>query len=392
MTTMKEKAYAIAGEIRDFRHDFHMYPEIGFHEFRTAGIIGDTLEKLGYRVQRNVARTGVLGEKGKGSPVIAIRADIDALPIEEKNDLPYASTIPGMMHACGHDAHTAIALGVAHLLSEEEFPGTVRFLFQPSEDNGDEEDISGAPRMLEAGALEGVDAILGLHVMADLPRGKIFTIPGAVLSGADVFTASVLGKGGHTASPYQAIDPIYITSLVIQAIYSIVPRSVPAYKRGVIALGIVRGGTKDGVIPEKVDLAGIYRYTDSDSREAIHSGLEKALAISRSFGGDYALDVHTAAPATINNPKITETVLQVTEDLFGKEHIGEYKPLPYGDDFAYFAEKVPACYFMLGAGIEGDLRRHHDPHFDIDESILPIGAAIIAESSLRLLRGDLDFA
>jgi amidohydrolase len=391
MATMKEKAYAITDEIRDFRRDFHMHPEIGFHEFRTAGIIADTLEKLGYRVQRKVARTGVVADKGEGSPMIAIRADIDALPIQEKNDLPYASTIPGMMHACGHDAHTAIALGVAHLLSKEEFPGTVRFLFQPSEDNGDEEDISGAPRMLEAGALDGVDAILGLHVMADFPTGKIFTIPGAVLSGADVFTASVLGKGGHTASPYQAIDPIYITSHVIQAIYSIPLRFVPAYKRSVIALGIVRGGTKDGVIPEKVDLSGIYRYTDPDSREAIHSGLEKALAISRSFGGDYVLDVHTAAPATINHPKIAETVLQATEDLFGKKQIGEYKPLPYGDDFAYFAEKVPACYFLVGAGIEGDPRRHHDPHFDIDEAVLPIGAAVMAESALRLLRGNLDF-
>lgn len=392
MKAIKKKAFAITGEIRNFRHDFHMYPEIGFQEFRTARIIGDTLENLGYRVQRNVARTGVVAEKGKGGPVIAIRADIDALPIQEKTNLPFASTIPGMMHACGHDAHAAIALGVAHLLSEEEFPGTVRFIFQPCEDNGDEEGISGAPRMLEAGVLEGVDAILGLHVMATLESGKIFTTPGAVLSGADFFKATVIGKGGHTASPYQAIDPIYITSLVIQAIYSIPPRLVAAYKRGVIALGIVHGGTKDGVIPEKVDLEGIYRWTDRDSREAIYSGLENALAISRSFGGDYALEVQTAAPASINNPIINQTVVQVTEELFGKEQIGVYEPLPYGDDFAFFAEKVPACYFMLGAGIEGDLRRHHDPHFDIDESAFPIGAAILAESSLRLLRGDHEIA
>jgi amidohydrolase len=391
MTNMKEKAYAIAEKIRDYRHDFHMHPEIGFHEFRTAGIIADILDGLGYRVQREVARTGVLGDKGEGSPMIAIRADIDALPIQEKNNVSYASNIPGMMHACGHDAHTAIALGVAHLLSKEDFPGTVRFLFQPSEDNGDEEDISGAPRMLEAGALEGVDAILGLHVQAENPVGKIFTTSGAVLSGADFFYASVLGKGGHTGSPYQAIDPIYITSHVIQAIYSIPLRFVPAYKRGVIALGIVHGGTKDGVIPEKVDLAGIYRYTDPDSREAMRSGLEKALAIFKSFGGDYVLDVHTAAPATINHPKMVETVLQATEDLFGKEQIGEYKPLPYGDDFAFFAEKVPACFFLIGAGIEGDLRRHHDPHFDIDESVLPIATAIMAESALRLLKGKFDF-
>jgi amidohydrolase len=391
MTTMKEKAYAIADKIRDYRRDFHMHPEIGFHEFRTARIIADSLEVMGYRVQRGVARTGVLGDMGEGSPMIAIRADIDALPIQEQNNVSYASTIPGMMHACGHDAHTAIALGVAHLLSKEEFPGTVRFLFQPSEDNGDEEDISGAPRMLEAGALDGVDAILGLHVLADSPSGKIFTVPGAFLPGADFFYASVLGKGGHTGSPHLTIDPIYISSHVVQAIYSIIPRSVPAYKRGVIALGTLHGGTKDGVIPEKVDLSGIYRYSDPDSREAIHSGLEKALAIAKSFGGDYSLDVHTAAPATINHPKMTEIVLQVAEDLFGKSQIGEYKPLTYGDDFAVFAEKVPACYFMVGAGIEDDPRRHHDPHFDIDETILPIGAAIMAESALRLLRGNLDF-
>lgn len=391
MKTMKEKAYAIADQIRDYRRDFHMHPEIGFHEFRTAGIIADTLEELGYRVQRGVARTGVLGDKGEGSPMIAIRADIDALPIQEKTDLPYASTIPGMMHACGHDAHTAIALGVAQLLSKEEFPGTVRFLFQPCEDNSDEEDVSGAPRMIEAGAMEGVDAILGLHVQAERSSGKIFTIAGDVLPGADFFTASVLGRGGHTGSPHTTIDPIYIASHVIQAIYSIVPRSIPAYKKGVIALGIVHGGTKDGVIPEHVDLAGIFRYPDNEVRKTIRTELEKALSIARSFGGDYALDVQTAAPAIINHPKMVETVLQATEDLFGKEQIGEYTPLMAGDDYAFFAEMVPSCFFLLGAAIEGDPRRHHDPHFDIDESALPIGAAVMAESALRLLRGNLNF-
>lgn len=388
---MKEKAYAIADKIRDFRRDFHMHPEIGFQEFRTAGIIGDRLEELGYRVQREVARTGVLGDKGEGSPMIAIRADIDALPIQEKNDVPYASTIPGMMHACGHDAHTSIALGVAEMLSDEDFPGTVRFLFQPCEDNDDEEGISGAPRMIEAGALEGVDAVLGLHVGADLPSGKILTTPGSVLAGADFYTASVIGKGGHTGSPYEAIDPIYITSHVIQAIYSIVPRTIPAYKRGVVNLGIAHGGTKDGAIPEHVDLAGILRYSDIEVREIIRKELERALSLAKNFGGDYKLDIQTAAPPLINHPKLVDVVLQATEDLFGKEQIGVYKHKMAGEDFAFYGDVVPAlCFFFIGVGIEGDLRRHHDPHFDIDESALPIAAAVMAESALRLLRGGLD--
>ena len=387
MKTIKEKAYSVADRITAFRRDFHMHPEIGFEEFRTAGIIAKRLDELGYRVQREVARTGVLGDKGEGGPVIAIRADMDALPIQEKNDVPYASTIPGMMHACGHDAHTAIALGVAELLSDEDFPGTVRFLFQPCEDNDDDEGISGAPRMIEAGALEGVDVVLGLHVAADLPSGKILTVPGAVLAGADFYVASVLGKGGHTGSPHLAIDPIYIASHVIQAIHSIVPRTIPAYKMGIINMGIVHGGTKDGAIPENVNIEGILRYSDKEVRNTIRTELERALSIAKSFGGDYALEIKTAAPPLLNHPKLVDVVLQATEDLFGKEQIGDFHPLMAGEDFAFYSEVVPAvCFFFLGAGIEGDLRRHHDPHFDIDESVLPIGAAVMAESALRLLR------
>ncbi len=387
---MKNKAYAIADQITAYRRDFHMHPEIGFQEFRTAGIIADRMEELGYRVTREVARTGVLAEKGQGKPVIAIRADIDALPIQEKNDVPYASTIPGMMHACGHDAHAAIALGVAQILSDEEFPGIVRFLFQPSEDSDDEEGVSGAPRMIEAGALESVDAILGLHVGAGDPSGKIKTTDGAVLAGTDLFTASVLGSGGHGGSPHTTIDPIYITGHVILAIHSIVSRRVPAYQKAVISMGIVNGGTADTVIPEKVDLAGSIRYSDYDVREILHKELERALAISRNLGGNYKLEIDPGSPPTINHAKLVDIVLQAAEDLFGKGQIEEYKPLMAGEDFAHYAKQISACFFFLGAGIVGDLRKHHDPYFDIDESCLPIGAAVMAESVLRLLRGGLD--
>jgi amidohydrolase len=383
---MKERAYAIAELVRDYRRDFHMHPELGFHETRTSEIVASTLEELGYRVRRGVARTGVVAELGEGSPVIAIRADMDALPIQEQNDVPYASQTPGVMHACGHDAHTAIALGVATLLKDENFSGTVRFLFQPSEDSDDEEGVSGAPRMIEAGALEGVDAILGLHVGAGDTARKIKTTSGIVLAGTDLFTASVIGSGGHGGSPHTTIDPIHIAAHVILPINSIVSRRIPAFKKAVVSLGIVHGGTADTVIPEKVDLAGSIRYTDLESRETIHKELNRALSIARNFGGDYVLNIDSGSPPTINDPGMVKNVLQATEDLFGKEQIQDYSPIMAGEDFAYYARMIPACFFFVGAGIEGDLRNHHDPRFDIDESCLPIGVAVMAESALRLLR------
>jgi amidohydrolase len=329
----------------------------------------------------------VIAEIGQGKPVIAIRADMDALPIQEANEVPYASRTPGVMHACGHDAHTAIALGVATLLKEERFPGRVRFLFQPSEDSDDEQGISGAPRMIEAGAMEQVDAILGLHVYADTEAGAIRMAPGLFLAGTDLFEISILGKGGHGGAPHDTIDPIYISGQVILALNAIVSRRIPAYETAVISLGTINGGVADTIIPEKVEMTGTIRYATQEVRKKIHEEMEHVLTISRSLGGDYALKFKAGSIPTINDGRIYQTVIRVAADLFGKERVKEHTPVTYGDDFANYAQMVPAGYFFVGCKIQGDVRRHHDPHFDIDEACLPVGVAVMAETALRLLRG-----
>ncbi|MBT7891549.1 MAG: amidohydrolase [Deltaproteobacteria bacterium] len=383
---MKDKTFKIAELIREYRRDFHMYPEIGFNEKRTSEKVATVLENLGYRVRRGVARTGIVAELGDGKPVIAIRADMDALPIQEANDVPYASKIPGMMHACGHDAHTAIALGMATLLKNEQFPGTIRFLFQPSEDSDDEEGVSGAPRMIEDGAMENVDAILAVHVDAGTESGMIRTCPDKVLAGADLFKAEIIGSGGHGGIPHKTIDPIHIVAHVILAINAIVSRRVPAFKTAVVSLGTLRGGTADTIIPDKVEIKGTIRYTEMDVREKVHEELRNAFSIAKSLGGDYTLEINAGSPPTMNNPKVVKTLLDVTEDLFGENKIVEYEQMMAGDDFAHLARLAPAGYFLLGCRIEGDERQHHDCRFDIDENCLSIGTAILIETALRLLR------
>lgn len=367
-----------------------MYPELGFHETRTSHKVAEILEGLGYRVRRGIARTGVIAELGDGKPVIAIRADMDALPLQEVNETSYCSRVPGLMHACGHDAHTAIALGVATLLKKEEFSGTVRFIFQPSEDSDDDDGVSGAPRMISEGALENVDAILGLHVHAGGDSGRISMWPGCFLAGADLFTASIIGKGGHGGMPHETIDPIYIAGQVILAINAIVSRRLPACESSVISLGSIHGGNTDTIIPEHIEISGTTRYMDFDVRKTIIEELHKSFAISKTLGGNYILNVKAGSPPTINDVRITNLVLNVTKELFGDNQIEISKPIMAGDDFAHYAKLVPAGYFFLGCRIEGDIRRHHDPRFDIDESCLPIGMAVMAETALRLLNGEIE--
>ena len=383
---MKEKAFAIEETVREYRRDFHMNPELGFAEHRTSAKVAEILEGLGYRVQRGVGRTGVVAEIGEGKPLIAIRADMDALPILEANDEPYVSTVPGVMHACGHDAHTAIALGVATLLKDEQFSGTLRFLFQPSEDSDDEEGVSGAPRMIEDGALEGVEAILALHVDAATETGTVKMKSNIMLAGTDLFTAAIIGTGGHGGSPHETIDPIYLTAHVILGINAIKGRRVGPTEAAVISLGTVQGGTADTIIPERVEISGSIRYADLEVRAIIHEELERALSVTRSFGGDFELNIKPGSPPTINDSRMVTTVLDAAADLLGRDRILEYKPLMAGEDFAHYARRVPAGMFLLGSMIEGDVRRHHDARFDIDESCLPIGVAVMAEAALRLLR------
>ncbi|RLC99038.1 MAG: amidohydrolase, partial [Chloroflexota bacterium] len=265
---MLNKAKALQSQMVTWRRDIHMHPELGFEEQRTSALIAEIMNGLGYRVRTGVGKTGVVAELGDGKPIVAIRADMDALPIQEANQVPYKSKNDGVMHACGHDAHVAIAMGIAKLLTDEEFSGTVRFLFQPSEETDDGE-FSGAPRMIEDGAMEDVDNVLALHVDASTPTGEIEVATEFASAGVDTLYATIIGQGGHGSAPHEVIDPIFISGYVILALHGIVSRKLKPSDPAVISIGSIHGGVADNVIPVEVELLGTIRYFTADVQEKL---------------------------------------------------------------------------------------------------------------------------
>jgi amidohydrolase len=383
---MLERAQAIGEQLVAWRREVHQYPELGFQEVRTAARVAEVLEPLGYRVRTGVGRTGVVAERGGGHPIVAIRADMDALPIQEENDVDYASRIPGVMHACGHDAHVAIALGVATLLAEEAFPGTVRFLFQPSEEVGDEDGVSGAPRMVEDGAMEGVDAVLALHVDGEIAVGGVAVQAGPVTAGVDSFEATIVGKGGHGAFPHSTIDPIHIAGHVILALNAIVSRRLHPGDPAVISIGSIHAGHAPNVIPERVAMTGTIRYLEPGVRDQIREGITQAMDIARAMAGDYVLEFEGGHPPMHNDEAVVGLLKATVIDLLGADCICRRQREMGAEDFEAFSSLAPGAMFSLGCLIEGDERRVHSSRFDVDERCLPIGAAILAEAALRLLR------
>jgi amidohydrolase len=383
---MMERAREIKNQLVQWRRDIHMHPELGFHETRTAAHVAEVLESLDYRVRSGVGRTGVIGERGQGPPIVAVRADMDALPIQEANDVPYASQVPGVMHACGHDAHTAMVLGVAALLTRETFPGTIRLLFQPAEEVTDEEGVSGAPRMIEDGAMEGVEGVLALHVNARKPTGDIMLEAGPGSAGVDSFHVTISGEGVHGAYPHRGVDPIYIAAHTILALNGIVSRRLDPFDRAVISVGSIHGGQVTNVIPEKVELSGTIRFEKAEVQQLLHAEIERALGVARALGGDYELEIEIGYPPMSNDAGVVDLLRQVGADLLGTEHVKPGEKGMGAEDFGYFSALAPGAMFGLGCRIEGDERLGHNPRFDVDEECLPIGAAILAESALRLLR------
>lgn len=387
---MLDRAQRMAAQLSAWRRDFHMYPELGFRETRTAAVVAEALQKLGYRVRTGVGRTGVVAERGTGRPVVAIRADMDALPIVEANEVPYASRNVGVMHACGHDAHTAIGLGVAALLAEEDFRGTVRFLFQPAEEIADAEGRSGAQRMAEDGAIDGVDRVLALHVDPDVDVGDIIVAAGPQSAGVDTFYATIVGRGGHGASPETTIDPIYIAGHVILALNAIISRRRSPLRPAVISIGSIRGGETDNVIPDRVQISGTIRYLEPEVQPLLHAELERALGLAKALGGGYELRIEPGGPPMVGDPGVVELVQQVADDLLGPQHIRPPRRDMGAEDFGVFSSQVPGTMFSLGCRLAGGARYVHSPHFDLDERCLPIGAAILAEAARRLLCGPVD--
>lgn len=392
---MLDKAMALNDEIIRLRRLIHANPELSFQEYQTSALVAETLAEIGgYRVRTQVGKTGVVAELGDSGPLIAIRADMDALPIIEANEVAYRSTNPGVMHACGHDAHTAILLGVAHLLrqsyAEERWDGRVRLLFQPAEEDFDEDNISGATAMIDDQALEGVDAVIALHVSADNPSGHFMFQDGPSLAAVDSFEAWIHGDGGHGAYPHTGSDPLFMLAPILTALYAIPSRRVNPLHSCVVSLGQVTGGTTTNVIPNKVKLLGTLRSTLPEVREQLWHDVENALRMSELMGGRYELNITKGYPAMVNDPEANGWMRQVTSDLMGPEAVVEAQFGMGAEDFAYMTQKAKGAMFMLGAAIDdGLVRHHHTSIFDIDERILVPGAAVLAETARRYVTGNL---
>lgn len=388
---MLDQARALQEQLIQLRRTIHMHPELGFEEFQTSALVAEKLNEMGIEFRSGVGKTGVVAHLGNGQgPRIGIRADMDALPIEEANDVPYRSRVPGKMHACGHDAHTTMLLGAAMLLKDLDFNGEVRLLFQPSEERADDEGYNGAPRMIDDGAMEGLDAVIALHVNSMIDRGKLGYRPGPALANADRIVASIRGKGGHGASPHLAVDPIFLAAQVVSALQGIVARRIKPTEPAVVTVGSIHGGSAYNIIPPDVKLDMTLRSASDEVRQQLISEVEQALGVARALGGDYEMQLIPGCPALINDPTVTGWLRDNAIDLLGADNVLEREQSMGFEDFAYMTRAVPGAMVMLGTkDPAGEPRYAHHPEFDIDESALPIGAALLAQTALKFVRGEL---
>lgn len=384
-----QQAKALQAQLRSWRRQIHRYPELGFTETRTAGLINAALFDLGLETETEVAKTGVVGTiRGGKGPTVGLRADIDALPITEQNGTDFDSTRPGLMHACGHDAHTAMLLGAATLLKnladQGRLPGTVRLLFQPSEEGQDEAGKSGGMRMVEEGALNGLDAVFGLHVDPALPVGTVATRPGPMMASADTFTITLHGRAGHAARPHQAIDTIALSAHVIQAVHQVVSRRLDPVEEGVITIGTIQGGTKDNIIAGTVTMTGTIRSFTPQNRQHLHQELRRACALVEALGGRFDLNINTGYPPLINNAEATAVMVSALTALLGEDHVREAPKFMAAEDFGIMASQVPGCFLRLGVHNPAWPQPYflHTPTFRLDEEALPIGAAALAATAL----------
>lgn len=382
--TLLHQARQLEHWLREIRRNLHRWPELGFQEFRTGEVIAETLSSLGVEFRAGVGRTGIVGFLGSGAPTIALRADMDALPIQERTGLPYASQVPGVMHACGHDAHVAALLGAAMLLRQAEFQGSVRLIFQPAEETVDEEGRSGADRMVEAGVLQGVDAIAASHVVVDEPVGTVLVSSGPILAATDAFQLTILGSAAHGAYPHKGIDAIVLAAQVVNAIQSIVARRIDPMEAGVITVGTIAGGRKANVIADRVELTGTIRSFSPLVRRQIAQSLREACELVRAQKGDYVLGISQGHPTTVNNAGLAALVERVAVGMGLR--VKPEVPSPVSEDFSLYTQHVPGVYFLVGAAPEGGPQRQaHSSRFDLDERALPVAAAMLAATALEFL-------
>lgn len=395
MTREQLKPYDIRPEVLDMadglvemRRDLHRNPELGFEEHRTAEIVARELGGLGFEVTEGVAKTGVVGllRGARPGPTVLVRADMDALPLQEHNETDYASRVPQAMHACGHDGHVTMALGVARLLSRRktDLAGNVKLVFQPAE-----EGPGGAAPMIEAGVLEGpkVDVALGIHLWTPLPVGQVGVTQGAFMAAADQFELTILGVGGHGAQPDRTIDPIVVSAHVVTALQSIVSRRSDPFDSVVLTVGAIHGGTRHNIIPDRVALEGTVRSLEPSVRARLEPAIRGIVkGVCDAFGARFELRYTRGYPPTINNPDVTAMVAECTR---GAQAQAVTCRTMGGEDMSYFLNRVPGCFFFVGCGNDkkGFTHPHHSPFFDFDEDALPLGIEVMLRAVDSALAG-----
>ncbi len=379
---VKEKIAEMRDWLIETRRTIHMNPELGFEEVETSRLIAGYLEKFGLQVKTGMAKTGVIGLLKGGNPgkTVAIRADMDALPMEEANQVPYRSRVKGKMHACGHDAHVTILLGVARLFSSlaNQVQGNIKWVFQPAEEGG-----GGGRVLTEEGVLENpkVDAIFGAHLFPDLKIGSVGIHEKEGLAATDRFVIKMIGRGAHGAYPHLSRDPITAVGHLITQINTIVSRSISPLDSAVITIGKVSGGTAFNIIPDEAEILGTVRSLTQKVREELKSRMEQVTqGVAKSFGMEYDFDFQYGYPALINDPEMSRLVAAACAKGIGKENVESIRPSMGGEDFAYYLQKVPGSFFRLGCRNEekGIANPFHSSRFDIDEDVLPFGVEMFA--------------
>jgi amidohydrolase len=402
---INRKAQALEPKIVEWRRDFHIHPELGNREKRTSEIVAAHLRKLGFEVKTGVAYTGVVGllKGGKPGPVVALRADMDGLPVTERTDVPFKSTVvtenngqnTGVMHACGHDTHVAILMGVAEVLAsmKSELKGSVKFIFQPAEEGAPEGEEGGAKLMIKEGVLENpkVDAIFGLHINSQTEVNKITYRPGATMAAVDFFSIDVKGRQTHGAYPWSGVDPIVTSSQIVTALQTIVSRNLDITQApAVVTIGAIHGGIRQNIIPEQVKMIGTIRTFDEGMHSYVHKRVtDISTKIAESAGATATVKIDVLYPVTFNNEELTGKMIGTLQNVAGKENVILTTAKTGAEDFSYYQQKVPGFFFFLGGMPKGkkpeDAAPHHTPDFYIDESGLVLGVKSLSRLAVDYL-------
>ena len=395
----------IEKKVIEWRHEIHQNPELSNREFNTSKMVAKHLEGLGIEVQTGIAHTGVVGvlRGKKPGKVIALRADMDALPVTERNNLPYKSNViakynnkeTGVMHACGHDTHVAIMMGVAEILSKNNnFNGTIKFIFQPAEEGAPEGETGGALQMIKEGVLKNpdVDAIFGLHISSGLHVGKIKYRPKGIMAASQRFVIDVIGKQSHGSSPWLGVDPILVSSQIISGLQTIISRNSELTKQAaVISVGSIHSGIRFNIIPESVQMIGTIRTLDAEMKEIIRKRMNEIVTgVASAYGAKASVTITDGASITYNDPDLTEKMLPTLQLIAGKENVILSDAVTGAEDFSYFQDEVPGLYYFLGGTPksvpENDAPSHHTPDFYVDDSSMSLGIKTMTQLALDYLK------